>query len=59
MTTRWKELVTLAEELDAACKSQSPLDLEKARKLARAVIDLPHAPGSADQPEHHEPRRSN
>ncbi len=59
MTTRWNELVRLAEEMDAACKAQLPVDLEKARRLARAVIELPHPPGSPDDPEHRQPPRSN
>lgn len=44
MTARWADLVTLAEELNSACMSESNVDPEKVRKLARGIIELPSAP---------------
>ncbi len=59
MTTRWNDLVALAREIEQARRDGKTIDPRKARRLARAVLEVEHAPRSgggggarraADQP---------
>lgn len=44
MTTRWNDLVALAREIEQARREGKTMDPRKARRLARAVLELEHAP---------------
>lgn len=50
MTTRWNDLVALAREVEQARRDGKTIDPRKARRLARAVLELEHAPRPADGP---------
>lgn len=41
MTTRWNDLVALAREIEQARRDGKPMDPQKARRLARAVLTVP------------------
>lgn len=49
MTTRWNDLVALAREVEQARRDGKTIDPRKARRLARAVLEL--APGRSDRPD--------
>lgn len=51
MTTRWNDLVALAREVEQARRDGKTIDPRKARRLARAVLELEHAPGRSDRPD--------
>ena len=40
MTTRWNDLVALAREIEQARRENKPIEPQKARRLARAVLAL-------------------
>ena len=40
MTTRWNDLVALAREIEQTRREGKPMDPQKARRLARAVLTL-------------------
>jgi hypothetical protein len=51
MTTRWNDLVALAREVEQARRDGKTIDPRKARRLARAVLELEHAPARSDRPD--------
>lgn len=44
MTTRWNDLVALAREIEQTRREGKTIDPRKARRLARAVLELEHTP---------------